>query len=424
MTRYFDAHYFFRRCFLPLTLSTLLAGCGGVQDEAEGVRTLTIDGRGSSYLAVQDMGAWRALTVSGTPQQLTLTDPQGRYGVMSLCLDEKAGNLSVNVQHGVVSQTPVVSAGCPADDAPATVSVSGTVTGLAEGDYGNVYLGHASALLDSTSGARLELPEARYDLVASRYSGEARVPNRLVFLPGQWLADGAEVEVDFNGPFSFHPEVEQLAVLGIRSGELLSGSVELVTPGGTAARIGEYTGGNILAYAGIPAGLETSVQSGQNLVQGADLRAEVQSFSYNDRTKAGSSRSVAQQLGLPSSSTPQAPLQISLLAPLSPPKLTLYGDAYLRPQASWQVHPAGGGVYTQFYSQIRNGHTVSCRLSQSSAWLAGRAPSYALPDFSALSDWQSEWNLIGGKDLFWDVSLTQKTPLTELVVSRSGVITP
>lgn len=76
-----------------------------------------------------------------------------------------------------------------------------------------------------------ELPEAHYNLVASRHSGGARVPNRLVLLPGQWLADGAEVEVDFNGPFLFHPEVEQLAVLGIRSGELLSGSVELVTPG-------------------------------------------------------------------------------------------------------------------------------------------------------------------------------------------------
>lgn len=355
-----------------------------------------------------------------TPQQLTLTDPQGRYGVMSLCLDEKAGNLSVNVQHGVVSQTPVVSAGCPADKTPATVSVSGTVVGLAEGDYGNVYLGHASTLLDSTSGARLELPEARYDLVASRYSGEERVPNQLVILPGQWLADGAEVEVDFNGPFSFHPEVAQLAIVGIRSGELLSGSVELVTPGGTAARVGEYTGGNVLAYAAIPDGLEISVQSDRNVGQSAELRAEVQSFSYNDRTKAGSSRSVAQQLGRPSSTTPRAPLQISLPTPLSPPKLTLYGDAYLRPQASWQVHPAGGGVY----AQIRNGHAVSCRLSQSSAWLAGRAPSYALSDFSALPDWQSEWNLIGGKDLFWDVSFTQKTPLTELVVSRSGVITP
>ena len=50
--------------------------------------------------------------------------------------------------------------------------------------------------------------------------------------------------------------------------------------------------------------------------------------------------------------------------------------------------------------------------------------SYALPDFSTLPDWQAQWNLVRGEALFWDVSFTQKTPLKELFVSRSGVLTP
>ncbi len=444
------------RISVPLVLFTLLlAGCGDVQGEAEAL-TLSVDGRGSSYLAVQDgwsqedrvqkdtvreatvqeaavqvaqagfqddeagSGAWTPLVANAdTPHKLTLTDPRGRYGVLSLCLDQATGNLSVNVQHGVVSQTPVVSANCLAAEPVATVSVSGSVRGLSGSAYGNVYLGEVSALVDSaTPKQRLELPAALYDLVAARYEGAERVPSRLVLEPELSIKTGTELEVDFNGPFSFRPETAQLFVDGVRTGELLSGSVELVTPGGTAARVGEYTSGNALAYARLPAGLV-----GQALTRGMRLRAEMQSFSYNDRTKAGSSRNITRILP----GAPEAPVSVKLPQPVPPPDLTLYGGLHLRPGASWQAHPAGGGRYAQFYSQVRDGHTVSYRLSQSTAWLAvspeGRL-SYTLPDFSTLPDWQAEWNLTRGEELFWDVSFTQKTPLKELSVSCSGVLAP
>lgn len=414
---------------MALLFALLLAGCGDVQGEAAGPLTLSIDGRGSSYLAVQDgSGAWQALAVaSDTPQKLTLTDPEGRYGLLSLCFGAATGNLSVNVQHGTVSQTPAVSAQCPGDETPATVSISGEVEGLAEGEYGNIYLGRTSALVDSAAPRhRFELPAARYDLVASRYAGGERVPNRLVLEPGLPLTGAQALDIDFYGPFSFRPEVAQLAIDGVRTGELLSGSVQLVTrggtAGGTAARVGEYTGGNVLSYARLPAGLQG--RSGQASGRGVSLRAEVQSFSYNDRTKAGSSRSVSQRIGRAPPSPPGELASVTLPAPIARPQLVLYGNTYLRPQASWQAHPAGGGTYAQFYSQVGDRHTVSYRLSQSSAWLAGRPLSYTLPDFSALPDWQAAWNLASDKELFWDVSFTQKTPFKALFVSRSGVLTP
>ena len=421
----------FRRFLLVTALSALtLAGCGDVQG-AEDAFTLQIDGRGSSYLAIQDgvqdgaiqagLGTWRSLTPSAdAPSKVTLTDPQGRYGVLSLCLDTATGNSSVTVQHGVAAETPVVSANCLADPVGATLSVLGNVSGLSQGDYGNVYLGRTSALLDSeTPTSRLELPdspEVHYDLVASRYEGEARVPNRLVLEPGLALTAINELKVDFDGPFSFTPEVARLLVAGVRPGELLSGSVELLS-GGTAARVGEYTGGDALFYARIPERLLG------RLDRSVTFRAAVQGFSYNDRTKAGSSRSLSRTLA----NTPAAllgPARISLPDPLEPPELQLLRDLELRPQASWRLHPAGRGVYTQFYSQIQDGHTVSYRLSQSSAWLEGRAPSYTLPDLNALPDWQSVWNLTRGETLFWDVSFTQKTAVKELFVNRSGVLTP
>ena len=420
---------FFRRFLLLTVLGALiLAGCGDVQG-AEGAFTLQIDGRGSSYLAVQDgavqdgavqdgAGTWQPLTPGAdTPQHVTLTDPQGRYGVLSLCLDTATGNSGVTVQHGVAADTPVVSATCPADPVGETLSVFGNVSGLSQGDYGNVYLGRVSALLDSAAPTlRLELPgspEVRYDLVASRYAGEARVPNRLVLEPGLALTAINELRVDFDGPFSFEPEVARLLVDGVRPDELLSGSVELLS-GGTAARVGEYTGGDALVYARIPERLVG------RLGLSVTFRAAVQSFSYNDRTKAGSSRSLSRTLP----ATPREPARIGLPEPLEPPELRLLGNPELRPQASWQLHPAGRGVYTQFYSQVQDGHTVSYRLSQSSAWLKGRAPRYTLPDLSALPDWQSAWNLTRGEALFWDVSFTQKTAVKELFVNRSGVLTP
>ena len=414
-----------RRTFVSAALGALLTSCGGVQGEAESALTLSIAGHGSSYLAVQNgAGAWQPLTVSeidaaGTdPVKVTLSDPQGRYGVVNVCLDAATGNLSVNLRHGVVFQTPVVSANCPSKEVSATVSVLWQLGGLAKDEYGNVYLGDASALVDSTAPqGRLELPAARYDLVASRYDGSARVPNRLVLEPGLAITGDSEIAVNFDGSFSFRPEVARLFVGGIRTGELLSGSVELVTPRGTAARVGEYTGGDALSYARIPAGLG---YPGQAVSRGVSFRAEVQSFSYNDRSKAGSSRSVSRTFP----NTPEKPLQLKLPEPLAPPTLTLLGDTIIRPQVSWQAHPAGTGLYTQFYSQIQAGHTVSYRLSQSSAWLKERAASYTLPDFSALPDWSAAWNLTRTEALFWNVSFIKKTRFKELSVSRSGVLTP
>ena len=77
-----------------------------------------------------------------------------------------------------------------------------------------------------------------------------------------------------------------LGVAGVRPGELLSGSAELLTPGGTSALLGEYTGGTTLPYADVPS----------ERLRGGRLRAALQSFTYDDRTKAGSSRSLSRFL--------------------------------------------------------------------------------------------------------------------------------
>ena len=412
----------YRQPFTLLTLlcTLLLAGCGDVRGSNV---TLAVDGRGSSYLAVQDgLGAWRPLP-GNAEHTLTLTDPAGRYGLLSVCAavdaggsdnpngdpsGDPSGNLSVNVRHALLKDVPAVSADCAADEpAPDPVRLTGTARGLAAGEYGNLYVGDASALLDSAAPTgRLELPAGRYDLVASRYRGAARVPDRLVLELGVDLARSRVVDLDFGGPAAFSPARAELRLSGVRPGELLSGSAELLTPGGTSALLGEYTGGTTLPYADVPA----------ERLRGSRLRAALQSFTYDDRTKAGSSRSLSRFLnGNPT---------LRLPAPLGAPELTLSAAEAVRPAARWRAYRAGAGVYAQFYSQIRGGRAVSYRLSQSSAWLAGGPLSYALPDFSALAGWDAAWDLIPGQDLFWDVSFAQETPLQTLFVSRSGVLVP
>ena len=395
----------------------LFAGCSDVQGETDAAATLTLDGRGASYLAYQDgLGAWQPLGPGGEVlQKLTLTDLKGRYGVMNLCLVEATGSLTVNVQQGVLGEVPVVSASCPteADPPAAVVSVSGRLSGLSDGEYSNVYVGGASALVDSSASQhRLELPAARYDLIATKYEQNARVPSRLVFMPGLRIVDGAALDVDFSGPHAATPEAATLPLAGVRPGELLSGSVEVVTEAGTAALLGEYLGGDALTYARPPKGF----------LLGARLRAEAQSFSYDERTKAGSSRSVTRTFvgGSPLNGA-GAPLRLPL--PIAVPLLTLGAEDGVRPQARWHALPARG-TYAQFYSQIQGRRSVSYRLSQSSAWLLGRPFSYTLPDFSALPEWRSAWELVRGEDIFWDVSFSRRTEDGALFASRSGVLTP
>lgn len=403
-----------------LACTLLFAGCGDVRGEdVQGVArvpALTVDGRGSSYLAYQDgSGAWQALSTQlseAAPQKLSLTDPQGRYGVMNLCLDDASGNLSVNVQHGTLAETPVVTASCATGAAreASVVGVSGLVRGLEPGEYGNVYLGGASALVDSAVPRhRLELPPARYDLIATKYAPDKRVPSRLVFEPGLVVGGATTTaDVDFGGPYAFTPEAGILRLAGLRRGELLSGSVAVVTETGTAALLGEYQGGSVLPYARPPA----------VVLRGAQLRAEVQSFSYDGRTKAGSSRSLTRTFA--GDTTPL----LRLPPPLAAPLLRLLGEAPLRVAARWRAYPGAAGTYTQFYSQIREGRSVSYRLSQTSAWFAGRPLSYTLPDFSALPEWREAWGLERGEAVFWDVSFRRETQNATLFASRSGVLTP
>ncbi len=414
-----------RLCWILCVL--LLLGCGGVQGEADGAQVLTIAGRDHGYAAYQDgAGTWRPLatpSAEGT-LRLTLKDPQGRYGVMNLCLDEATGNLNVTVRHALLREAAVVTLGCAARGAEARVVVSGRMTGLGDGDYGNVYLGDAAALVDpSAPEHRLELPASRYDLIATRYRQGQRVPDRIVYRQGV-EADGAEVggnpqaasrlDVDFFGPDALEPRTAVLPLLGVRPDELLSGSVEIVTETGTVALLGEHLGGGTLLYARIPEGE----------LRGASLRAAAQSFSYDDRTKAGSSRSVSRTFA-----ADEAPL-LALPQPLAEPLLGVSGDAALF-RARWRAHPAGPGSYTQFYSQLQVGgrqnkdrHSVSYRVSQSPGWLAGRPYSYALPDFGTLPGWRKTWELRRGEPVFWEVSYTRATETATHHASRSGVLTP
>lgn len=394
-----------------LLWALLLVGCGGVRGETDEAATLLVEGGGSSYLAYQDgLGAWRPLE-RGLSHQLPVNDPQGRYGVLSVCLDA-AGNLSADVQHHTLAERRTLDATCAAaaDGAPLT-GVAGQVRGLAEGDYGHVYLGEVSALIDSSAPRhRAELPAGSYDLVATRYPRGARVPDRLVFRPEVALGsalDGGVLDVDFTGAQALTPEVARVPLAGLRDGELVSGAVEVVTASGTVALLGEYLGGSVLAYAGPPEGA----------LPGAMLRASAQSFSYDDRSKAGSSRSMTRTF------SGAAPL-LRLPPPIAEPTLTLRGTEVVRPHAAWTAHPAEPGVYTQFYSQVREGRSLSYRLSQSSGWLAGRPLSYALPDFSALPEWRGAWGLVRTEAIFWDVSFSRETPEHTLFASRSGVLTP
>jgi len=437
------------RQLLGLIPLLLLAGCGEVYSQAQSSGSLQVDARGARWVAYQSgSGAWRLLTdegtppvvlppeqlegegyglgryargvpgeapaVEGAPAAVPIADPAGRYGVASVCLDPASGNVRVTVQHATLRERRRVFAGCTVPgEAPETYTVQGRVRGLSRGEYSNIYLGAHSALVDASAAThRLELPAARYDLIAAKYGGDERVPEALVFEPNLLIEGDRTLDVDFGGPHAFSPTVRTVALRGTAEGELIYGAVDFVSARGTHARLGEISSGSALPYAHLP----------EPRPQGGTLRASAQSFSYSDRSKAGSSRGVVCTFG------EVGDLTLRLPQPLGPVKLARQGDpSALR--ASWSPHPAGADLYAQFYSQIVEQRTVSYAVSQSSGWFERRPLSYALPDLSGAPGWQPEWTLEGG-ETFWDVSLLRRRGrrpqggVCSLFAARSGVLAP
>lgn len=443
---------FARLAAVCLLGACLLVGCEDMREQARAGRTFTLVAPGSSYLALQDgAGAWQMLSEPRAGHSLstvTLTDPQGRFGIASLCHDEVGGGLSVQVHYGVVAaaknaatgtvtetitlanrkgaeRVPLVELPCATPMPPPgeALTVRAEVQGLKHGEYSSVYLGNASALVDasaSASGLELRSTISRPDLIATRYRPGAQVPSALFFAPNLALdpVGMSTVEINFASlnmtdiPDVYALESAALPVEGLRPGELLSGSVELLSASGTRALLGEYTGEDALRYARPP----------EPVLRGAALRAEVQSFAYNDRTKAGSSRSVSRTFagGVTEALALPPPLA------LEPPLLVAAGEG-VRPHASWENLGRSAGRYTQFYSQVRDGRNVSYRVSQSLPYLRLRFPesttfSQTLPDLSVLPDWPADARLLRAADLFWDVSFSTEGEGYRAFSSRSGVL--
>lgn len=414
-------------------LMGFLAACGEPQTQVETANTFLLDARGSAYLAFQDgPGEWQLLSGEPDAQGLTtvsLSDPQGRYGVMSVCLDEESGGAvavqirqgllpSIDAAAGTAATPPLVRLGCGVlDTATERMEVRGPVRGLDDGEYGSLYLGSVSALIDaSTSVAGLELQgssASELDLIATKYAPDALLPSALVVESGLELSPGGvtPIDLDFTAPEAVALVAAEVPLTGQQPNELLSGSVAFLTRSGTRALLGESVFDGALGYARPP----------ESLLREAALQVEAQSFSYNDRTKAGSSRSVSRTFW----GGAVAPLELPPSLELQAPGLTGSADS-LRPRASWKALPAEGN-YAQFYSQVRAGNSVSYRFSQSRAFLERRFPSAAtytqvLPDFSGLPGWRAEWNLARGDDIFWDVSFRTETAGRSASSSRSGVL--
>ncbi|ADI15748.1 hypothetical protein [Truepera radiovictrix] len=455
------------RSVASLLIGACVVGCADGRGDVT-ASPLWIGVEGAQWVALQDgSGPWRALELRGalpyTPPpteaapfevaaraappttrtdassfalQVTVADPQGRYGVASVCVDA-SGSVVVRVQHATLAEGAHVTSGCTPPPTGEVATVAGKVIGLAEGAYSSVYLGGRATLVEGAAPEqRLVVPphgDAALDLVAARYRGDALVPERLVYEPNVALAPESGLEVDFTGPSSFAPHPNRFTVGGAAVGEVVAGSVDLVSPGGTRARLGEVSGEGALVYA----------QPTADRVPGSVLHAVVQGFAYDDAAQAGASRGLAVAFPPPEAPrAPQHPPKLTLPAALGPVQLTLRGAPdTLRPLASWSAH-ARSGRYAQVYSQIRGGRTLSYALHQSHRWTelrrarssvrgGERTLRAALPDFSDLPGWDPSWALSADTELFWSV-VFESAPFpiggvggtARAFASRSGVVRP
>lgn len=405
-------------CLWGFILLFPLAAAGGIGKLQLRAGAVYISALGSSYLALQDgEGSWQPLSTryrDSLEKSVALQDPQGRFGVLHVCEDETTHNLSVQVHYGTLATMAAVVADCrekavAAPPAP-TQEVAIVAQGVKKGQYGNLYMGESSGLIDNqTQRYTLTKPLGEQDVVATLYAYEARVPSKLLYVPAESSTQATNFTVNFNGQNAQAARYAQVRLHGLRYGELLAGSVELLTPHGTVATLGEYVAGGDLPYAYLPQFREL----------GFRLRAEAQSFTYNRQTQAGLRRSVAQIF--PSNDVPD----LTLPPPLSVPEVKVTRRDPMRFTLVWSATSGEEGITTQFFSQVKDGRSVSYRLSQTPDWFpAGEKRRYTLPDFHALPEWQALWDMNGAEDTFWEVSYTLQTPLKQVGSSRSGVWQP
>ncbi len=416
---------------------SLLVGCGAQEGTTPPGSVLSVEVRDVAWAAYQDgEGAWQALpegtfassaaptgrTLLEAPTHFThpfsrltvpvhrnpvphlrqtgsqqttehnvnIGDAKGRYSLAYICLDEDLGysSSSLSLTHSTVGADATQSLRCYNGGDEPTYTLSGTVRGLGPADLGVVYSFLDYTVLDTTNTAySFDLWPNVYDIVATRYSGNATAPNRIILHQDVSLAANQTQDLDFESETAFTPETGKVTMTNVPEGLTLSGGVTFASENYTLASMGGVQDETTFDYAFIPPE-----------VSGADADLYVHAFASSSPT---TSVSVSRYLFAPEDVT------LSLPEPLEGVSIvaTQGSTPYRYPATTWNAYEGERVRYTLYYSQSSGtGPFVGAYVRIDDAWLPDAASyRYTLPDLSTAPGWASAWNLRAGEEISWYV---------------------
>lgn len=385
-----------------------------------------------AFLAFQDGdGPWQSVPLSGAEYSLPVTDPSGRYGVA--IVSDNGGSVTVSIFHATVNELPVInhaSAGPPVSEQP-TVTVSGTLLGINEGDQASVFVNGASTYIFVSfpnPPYDLSVPPGIYDIIALRASVSPESPrnvNKVFIRRNVAIQQNTTVDIDFNDPSTtFAPETRSIVINGVMTDEYVVGNVSFLSDLGTTATLAEFGSaeGTIVQtqFAGIPVDRQI----------GKDIH---QLFVFATQISTGSTelrRSLIRFFRASANQTVNLPEQFS-----SPQVTLATATPYLRLTARWSAYPGSAQAYHLGYAQQvsfgkrrrlsrpplslrplraslsdgRRRQTTTAGTLVWNVWLTNEwfgnttEFTYTLPDFSTLSGWSGQWGLSNAVTS-WDVT--------------------
>lgn len=431
-------------------LSLILAGCGTPDNAAQLPNTLRVELSNVAWAAYQDGdGSWRRLPEGAAtstlkasqirtraaednqsvrprahmsrmrkvlpsrgaarrlePLQvqehaLTITDAQGRYGLAYVCLDDDLSYRysDLNIRLSTLATNSDRTVRCYSSEDEPLYTLSGTVAGLGPNDVGSVYAFFDEITVDAFNTTySFELWQDVYDVIATRYSGGATAPNRIIVQNDVSLETDQTLELDFESEAGFTPDTYTATLTDIPKGLSPSGSVTLASKNYTLASLGGVSEGTTFDFAFLP-------------TERIGSEADIYTYAYG-ANDTGTSVSVSRYLLSPGDIT------LSLPEPLSGTSVSaVQGPTrYRYPTATWNAYPDEEVSYDLSYFQLPDsGPSPGMAVYLEQAWLGNATThSYTVPDLSTVPGWNSAWNLKAGEAIYWYVGASlERNPTAE-----------
>lgn len=383
-------------------LLLLIVGCGGGGGGGGGNgggtgTPITATITGATFVAVQNgrTGAWQRLSGSGPNYNFNVTAADGRYAIAWVCEGTKP---QVNIIHTTTAETTTIAARCPTT--PLTITVSGTVQGLASGQAALVSIGSASNTVGSNGGTfNLPLSSGTYDIIAVR-SGNTG-PNKV------WLQrnssfnnDTSGLLIDFN-----QPDGTAVRVFDVSAGTLTVTGADPLETVSTQIALQSSTRSSLVGV-GLSTTLQYPIFPSGILGAGENFRISV----------LGDKRGVVQGLAnLPSS------LSIALPPPFMA-NFTPTSTGALAFTVQWSGYSESP---VRAYLLNLGGDSQPCRwqIAISAGWL-GNETQYTTPVLNTLSGWNSaRWDIQRGQsvDASFTAGVTSSSFQQWLDYNRTGI---